>query len=79
MLLRVSQYNLTVKYVGANKVLVADTLSRLIDTKQPKEIPGLDVTIAQVLKIEPTRLEYLQDATKSDNELTDLSKLITEG
>ena len=79
MLLRVSQYNLTVKYVGANKVLVADTLSRLIDTKQPKEIPGLDVTIAQVLKIEPTRLDYLQDATKSDNELTDLSKLITEG
>ena len=37
------------------------------------------MTIAQVLKVEPTRLEYLQDATKSDNELTDLSKLITEG
>lgn len=30
MLLRLSKYNLKVKYVGAKSVLLADTLSRLI-------------------------------------------------
>ena len=54
------------KYVGSKNVLLADTLSRLVQPETAKEIPGLDINIAQVLKVEPTRLEYLQEETKAD-------------
>ena len=78
MLLRFSVYNVQVKYVGSKSVLFADTLSRL-DPSKAKEIPGLDISIAQVIKVEPARLVSLQEETKTDRTLVELSNLITTG
>ena len=55
MLLRLSKYDIQVVYVGSKSVLLADTLSRLVEKGSAREIPGLDISIAQVLKAEPTR------------------------
>jgi len=80
MLIRLAKYDLEVKYVGANRVLVADTLSRLINQSNPgKPVKGLDVSVAQVLKVRRTRLEQLQEETKSDTELVELSQVIMTG
>ena len=57
MLLRLSKYDTHVNYVGSKSVLLADTLSWLVQPGTAKAIPGLDINIAQVLKVEPTRLE----------------------
>eukprot|EP00794_Sanderia_malayensis_P018443 gene18443-20292_t len=72
MLLRLSKYDVHVKYAGANSVLVADTLSGLIDQSNPREVLGLDRNIAQMLKVEPTRLETLQEETRADGTQKDL-------
>jgi transposase InsO family protein len=79
MLLRLSIYNIQVKYVGATSVLLADTLSRLVDPSKAKEIPGLDINIAQIIKVEPARLASLQEETKADETLVELSDLIITG
>ena len=79
MLLRLSIYNAQVKYVGSKSVLFADTLSRLVDPSKAKEIPGLDISIAQVIKVEPARPVSLQEETKTDRTLVELSNLITTG
>ncbi len=79
MLLRISKYDLHVKYVGSKSVLLADTLSRLVEPDNAREIPGLDVSIAQVLKVEPNRLESLQEETKGDSTLAELTDLIITG
>ena len=64
MLLRLSKYDIQVVYVGSKSVLLADTLSRVVEQGSAREIPGLEISIAQVLKVEPTRLESLQEDTK---------------
>ena len=79
MLLRLSKYDITVKYVGAKSVLLADTLSRLVTPGRSRAIPGLDISIAQVLKVEPTRLESIQEQTKVDPTLVELKDLIMTG
>ena len=79
MLLRLSKYDIQVKYVGSKSVLLADTLSRLVEPGTAKEIPGLDINIAHVLKVEPTRLESLQEETKADPTLAELTDLIITG
>ena len=79
MLLRLSKYDIQVVYVGSKSVLLADTLSRLVEQGSAREIPGLDVSIAQVLKVEPTRLESLQEDTKADPTLAELTDLILTG
>jgi transposase InsO family protein len=79
MLLRLAKYNLEIKYVGAKSVLLADTLSRLIPSGKDKQIRGLDVTIAQVLKIATTRMESLQGETAADPTLQLLSEYIRSG
>ena len=79
MLLRISKYDIHVKYVGSKSVLLADTLSRLVEPDNAREIPGLDVSIAQVLKVEPNRLESLQEETKGDSMLAELTDLIITG
>ena len=80
MLLRLSTYNLQVKYSGSMSVLLADTLSRLVGHNEPnKEVPGLDKSIAQVLKVEPISLESLQEETKVDPALAELSDFIITG
>ena len=78
-MLRLSVYNVQVKYVGFKSVLFADTLSRLVDPSKAKEIPGLDISITQVIKVEPARLVSLQEETKTDRTLVELSNLITTG
>ena len=79
MLLNLSKYDTQVKYVGSKSVLLADTLSRLVQPETAKEIPGLDINIAQVLKVEPTCLESLQEETKADHTLASLTDLIITG
>ena len=79
MLLRLSKYDTQVNYVESTSVLLADTLSRLVQPGTAKEIPGLDINIAQVLKVEPTRLESLQEKTKADSTLASLTELIITG
>lgn len=79
MLLRLRTYDVQVKYVSAKNVLLADTLSRLIKPGSDSTIPGLDVSIAQVLKIRQTRLACLQEETKCDPVLSQLSELVNNG
>ena len=79
MLLRMRMYNLQVKYVGAKSVLLADTLSRLVQPGRHRTIPNLDVNIAQVLKVRPAYLESLQQETKADPALSELRKFINDG
>ena len=79
MLIRLSIYDLEVKYVGAKCVLLADTLSRLVAPGKDKAIPGLNIKIAQVMKIRSSRLASLQDETKCDPILTQLAKLVNNG
>jgi len=68
-----------VKYIESKSVLLADTLSRLVELETAKEIPGLDINIALVLKVEPSRLESLQEETKADSTLAELTDLIITG
>ena len=79
MLLRLRMYDLQVKYVGAKSVLLADTLSRLVRPGSDNPIPGLDVSIAQVLKLGSTYLESLQAETRADNCLCQLADYIMSG
>ena len=79
MLLRLAKYSVQVKYVGAKSVLLGDTLSRLVKSRKDEEVPGLDVTIAQLLKNVPTRLESLQGETRSDPTLQELGDYIRTG
>ena len=67
------------KYVESKSVLLADTLSHLVEPETAKEIPGLNINIALVLKVEPTRLESLQEETKADPTLAELTDLIITG
>ena len=45
MLLRLSKYDTQVNYVESTSVLLADTLSRLVQPGTAKENPGLDINI----------------------------------
>ena len=67
------------KYVGANKVLLADTLSRLVKPGQDETIPNLDVAIAQIMKIRPTKLQSLQEESKADSSMIELVNYIHGG
>lgn len=77
MLLRLRLYDIDVVYVGAKKVLLADTLSRLVKPGCNVAIPNLDVKIAQIMTIRPSHFETLQEETKT--ELAELRDLITNG
>ena len=79
MLFRLTKYDTQVKYVGSTSVLLADTLSRLNQPGKAKEIPGLDINIAQVLKVEPPGLGSLQQETRADPTLASLIDLIITG
>ena len=79
MLLRLRMYDLDVKYVGAKSVLLADTLSRLVQPGSHPAIPGLDVTIAEVLKVRPTHLESLRAETHADPTLSKLRQHVVSG
>ena len=79
MLLRLSKYDIQVVYLGSKSVLLADTLSCLVEQGSARKIPGLDISTAQVLKVEPTQLESLQEDTKADPTLAELTDLILTG
>ena len=79
MLLRLAKYNLAVKYVGSADVPIADTLSRPIHPDSDPAVKGLDVTIAQVMKVSATRLEILQRATQDDTAMLELITNIKSG
>ena len=79
MLLRLSKFDIQVKYVGSKSVLLVDTFSRPIQPDSTWEIPGLDINIAQALKVEPTCLESLQEETKAYSTLATLTDLIITG
>ena len=79
MLLRLSKYDIQVVYIGSKSVLLADTLSRLVEQGSARKIPGLDVSIVQVLKVEPTRLESLQEDIKADPTLAELTDVNLTG
>ena len=79
MLLRLSKYDLDIKYVGSRSVLLADTLSRLVNTEGAKPVKGLDVTIAQIIKVEGTLLKSFQEETRADTALRDLQHHIVYG
>lgn len=79
MLLRLSICNVQVKHEGSKSVMLADTLSRLVDRTEAREIPGLDINIAQVIKVDPAGLTSLQEETKADYTLAGLSNLIITG
>lgn len=76
MLLRLSKYDIQVKYVSSKSVLLSDTLSLLIEPGDAKENPGLDINITQILKVETNRLETLQEKTKCDSNMAQLTDLI---
>lgn len=63
------------RYVGAKRVLLPDILSSRW-TGQTREIPGLDISDAQVLKVESIRLESPQMEKKAESTLTELIDLI---
>ena len=72
MLLRLRTYDVVVHvYVGVNQVLLADTLSRLIRKENipTPAVSNLDVTIAQVLKECPCRLQTFQEESTVDADL----------
>ena len=79
LLLWLRRYDVKVKYVGSKSVLLADTLSRLIEPGTDKNIPGLNVQIAQVLKIRQTKLATMQEETMADPCLQILKSLIPSG
>lgn len=79
MLLRLAKYNIDINYVSAKNVLIADTLSRLVKPESDSEVPDLDVNIAQVLNITPTRLDSLREETKCDSTLMKLRDFIMIG
>ena len=79
MLLHLSKYDTQVNYVGSESVLLADTLSRLVQPGTAREIPGLGINIVQVLKAEPTHPESLQEETKADSTMASLTELIITG
>ena len=60
-------------------MLLADILSRVVQPGSARETPGLDINIAQVLKIEPNRRESLQEETTADSTLAALTDLIITG
>ena len=76
MLLRLSKCDIQVVYVGSKSVLLANTLSRLVEQGSAREILVLDVSIAQVLKVKPTRLKSLPEDIKADPTLAELTDLI---
>ena len=69
-----SKYDNQVKGVRSKRVRLANTLSRLIKSGSTRAIPGLDVDITLVLKVEPTRLKFYRKRRKQTLvALTDLN------
>lgn len=58
---------------------LANILSHLINTNDAKPVTGLEVTIAQVIKVKGMLLESLQKETKANSTLPDVMEHIING
>ena len=76
MLLRLSKYDIQVKY-GVNECVTC--WHSISARSSAKETHGLGINIAQVRKVEPTRLESLQEEPNADSTLASLTDLIITG
>ena len=81
MLLRLQQYQVTVKYVPGKDIPLADALSRI--TPMPSStIKGLDITVHELysqLNASTTRLTQIREETAKDDTLAILRDIIAQG
>jgi len=81
MLLRIQQYQVTVKYVPGKDIPLADALSRI--TPMPSStIKGLDITVHELysqLNASATRLAQIREETEKDDTLAILRDTIAQG
>ena len=80
LMLRLSQYEMNVKYVTSKCVPVGDCLSRLIDVKSAKEDESLNLQIAD-LGVKPVKVDWqsVRRFTVVDPILVKLAKVIQHG
>ena len=80
LLLRLSQYEMNVKYVTSKHVPVADCLSRLINIRSAQEDDTLNLQIAD-LGVEPVKIDWqnIRRFTMNDPALVRLAKVIQNG
>ena len=80
-LLRIQQYQVTVKYVPEKDIPLADALSR-ITPMQSSTIKGLDITVHELqsqLNASTTRLTQIREETANDDILVILPDTIAQG
>ena len=79
LLLKLQPYDITIKYVPGQKVLVADALSR-VSPSGKIEIKGLDVTIDDLnTTLNHVQVEAIQKATTEDQVLQILMQQMMQG
>ena len=81
MLLRIQQYDVSIKYVPGNDVKLADALSRL-NPCNTGHIRGLDLSVDEVhmhLNASPTRIVEIRMETSKDSILHALCEIISLG
>ena len=76
MLLRIQQYDMTIRYRPGKELLLADAMSRL--NPKPGETLKLEKTIHSV-RWSDSKIEELQKYTDEDPELRPLKEVVTEG
>ena len=80
MLLRIQKYNYDIKYSPGKTMVLADTLSRAYQPRQPDNIEGYEeVNMVNFLPIRDERLEQLKLETDQDEILQMLKKSIIRG
>lgn len=91
MLLRMQKYEFNVVYKKGKEMYLADTLSRAFIAKQEKDVEKEEIfqtslekelqvmDMTENIAISSERLQQLQSATKADEELCHLMKIIQQG
>ena len=78
MLMRLQNYEVSLRYVPGKHVVLADTLSRAYLTEQDKRPCGGQSGINQYHTLSSERLKHIQRATELDWELQTLKNLILQ-
>ena len=78
MLMRLQKYNVVIKYFPGKKMYLADTLSRAF-AKDVSSGELVDVREVDYVPIKEHRLSELREATKHDEDMAMLRKVILEG
>ena len=80
MLLKIQQYDFSVIYVPGKELHIADCLSRLTNVNQnTTEIPGLDITIHEIVAASNSRVAKVSAATRDDLVLQELKCSVQDG